>query len=1179
MLQPPHQQKVKQKPLEDKTLKEESSDDVNTSTVDWTISEDYDMSNVKTKPPPRQPVDATFQGWKEVGHWEKADTLTAEDEVIDLLSRGSFLDTLLPSVAYGDWYHNAAYLILGGLLSWVVGWFRFSLAPVFFIMVACVILYRSSIRKYRQTLREEAHREFTIKSIETDYETIDWLNIFLEKFWHFLEPSIAQIVSEQVNPILASSPAPAFIKSLWLDSFTAGTKPPRIDIVKSLAGTANDVVVMDWGCSFTPNELADSSNKQMKSNVNQKVVVKVKLFGLTIPVAVSDVSFKCMVRVRLRMMTAFPHIETVNVSLLEAPEFDFNCRLLSLAAWEVLAFPGLYPFINKMVKKYAGPMLFFPLSFQLNVLQIMAGFPMNSAIGVLLVDLKSARGLKNYGKPNNTVDPYCTLGFGKEILAKSKIIENNSKPVWNQKLYIPISSTAEPLNIAVLDYNGKKKDHQIGTVQFDLDVLNECTKQDGITVPVIRNNKAVGEFKFGYHFMPTLIPHMEPDGAIVPPPDLNTGIVRVEVSEARNLKSKDGKPVSTYAEIFLNGNSYIKTSVVKKNNAPSWGTAKEKIIDNRAKTKVKVVLKTSDDKTYGTIITSLNDLIDASQVEDPWFQFAKGGEIKLSTTWKSIRLEGASGAGGYTTPIGVLRVSVKRAEDLINLESIGKVDPYTRILLNGIQKARTTPQDSTLNPTWNEIYYVPVSSPNQKLTLEVMDVENLHADRTLGSVDVNLRDLINKDEKGKYIESVDDSERASKLIYKKEPKGSITYSLSFYPALPVMSHEEIQEEEEEKRKQEKEKKEKLTKDDPSKNDKASEKKKESKKSDEEDDEEEKEHSNKLRLDLDELLTYTSGVLAIEVLEIESSKTDCFLQIFADNHGLPDYVTPKLKQKSTKIRATGDMTIKELEWSKVNFRLAKKEEHNRAEKPLSEVTLPVMQLLKNGYNSPTTIELSGATEASVKFQASWIPILYKNGIPALDSKDNCGHLKVIVVGADDIPAGDSNGKSDPYVKLFLNTDKESFFRTKKVKKTLNPVWNEETSVPVINKYDSTIKVECYDWDVGLEQDDFLCSGTAKLSDVTTEGETEIDVELFDDKIEKAGVAHLKLSFKPDFILNVRPESSTRIGDAFGAVGTGVGAGVGAVGSVGKGVTKGLGKGVESVGKGLRKGLHLGRSKDD
>lgn len=101
------------------------------------------MSNVKTKPPPRQPVDPTYRGWKEVGGFEEEDVLTAEDETVDLLSRGSLFDQYLPAAIYGDWYHNTGYLIVAGLLSWIIGWFRFSVAPLFlswWCFLCCIVL-------------------------------------------------------------------------------------------------------------------------------------------------------------------------------------------------------------------------------------------------------------------------------------------------------------------------------------------------------------------------------------------------------------------------------------------------------------------------------------------------------------------------------------------------------------------------------------------------------------------------------------------------------------------------------------------------------------------------------------------------------------------------------------------------------------------------------------------------------------------------------------------------------------------------------------------------------------------------------------------------------------------------------------------------------------------------------
>lgn len=1051
------------------------------------------------------------------------------------------------------------------------------------------------MRKYRANLRGQAQREFSIKSIENDYETMDWLNVFLEKFWYFLEPSISQIVTEQANPILASSPAPAFIKKLWIDSFTAGTKPPRIDCVKTLPGTDDDIVVMDWGCSFTPNALADASNKQLKNKVNQKVVVKLNLFGLIpITVAVEDCSFKALFRIRLRMMTSFPHIETVNVSLLEAPQFDFTSRLMgdSIWNWEVLSFPGLYPFINEMVKKYAGPMLFTPLSFQLNVQQLMAGNALDSSIGVLAISAKSARGLRGFKTIGNTLDPYLTFGFHDETIAQTKHIEDTDTPVWNEIIYIPVKLMSEPLNIKVFDFNDFRKDREVGSIQFDLEQLIQEPKQGNLTAPFIRNNKPVGELQFGLNFMPTLEAQRQADGAIIPPPDLNTGIARIEIAEARHLKGTE-KGMAILAELFINSEKKFTTKVQKNTKSPGWGASHEEIVGNRAKTKVRIVVYNGE-TVLGHVFSSLNNLIDATQVDETWFPLAKGGEVRIATSWKPVGLSNASGSGGYTPPIGVVRVSIDKAEDLRNLETIGTIDPYIRLLVNGFERSRTAVDTANLNPSWNEIHYVTVSSANQKLTIEAMDVESSQPDRTLGLFDVKLNEIINKDESGKYIDHEDGKKRVGKLIHKKGPKGKVTYSLSFYPTLPVMSLEEIKDEEEAERQRLEEKKKKAEEE--VKNEKETESngkggkiqeskdvKNTSKESavpneaedaDYVDEDDEDDISNKKKkLSLDELLEYQSGVFVYEVIEGDVSKDDVFLQFYFDNHGYYDFMSQEITKKQFKVGITGDIVIKELDWSKANIRFTKGKKDNRLKSPVAEVNIPTIQLLKNGYSKPTTISLSGSGgSGSIKIQTQWIPIMYgKKNMPPQDSAKNSGNLTVNVLRASGLPASDHNGKSDPYVKLFLNTEKEEFIKTKKVKKTLDPTWNEDATVEVLNLYDSVIKVMCYDWDMA-ESDDLLGVGYVKLKDVdAANNHDEIEVELTQENGQPGGTIFFSFNFKPDFILNIKETTGTNLANTIGAVG---GVGKGAVTGITGVGSKGLGGGA----KFLKKGLHLGRSSD-
>ena len=96
-------------------------------------------------------------------------------------------------------------------------------------------------------------------------------------------------------------------------------------------------------------------------------------------------------------------------------------------------------------------------SFQLNVQQLMAGNALDSAIGVLSITADSARGLKGFKTIGNTLDPYLTFGFQNKVLAKTKVIDDTSEPVWKQTLRIPISSLSEPFNITCIDFNDFRK--------------------------------------------------------------------------------------------------------------------------------------------------------------------------------------------------------------------------------------------------------------------------------------------------------------------------------------------------------------------------------------------------------------------------------------------------------------------------------------------------------------------------------------------------------------------------------------------------------------------------------------------------------------------------------------------------------------------------------------------------
>lgn len=55
--------------------------------------------------------------------------------------------------------------------------------------------------------------------------------------------------------------------------------------------------------------------------------------------------------------------------------------------------------------------------------------------------------------------------------------------------------------------------------------------------------------------------------------------------------------------------------------------------------------------------------------------------------------------------------------------------------------------------------------------------------------------------------------------------------------------------------------------------------------------------------------------------------------------------------------------------------------------------------------------------------------------------NSNSLSVTVIKAEELPALDMGGTSDPYVKVYLLPDKKKKFETKVHRKTLNPEFNE------------------------------------------------------------------------------------------------------------------------------------------
>jgi len=203
---------------------------------------------------------------------------------------------------------------------------RFGWGWVILLLAVCATYYSTSMARVRRRARDDIQRELVKSRLASEHESAEWINHFLQRFWVIYEPVLSATVVSTVDQLLSAN-CPSFLDSLRLTMFTLGNKALRIDRVRTFPKTEEDIVVMDWAVSFTPNDVSDMTPKEVGKKVNPKIALSVRVGkGLAtagMPILLEDLSFSAQMRVRLKLMTNFPHIQLVDLMFLEPPMFDY----------------------------------------------------------------------------------------------------------------------------------------------------------------------------------------------------------------------------------------------------------------------------------------------------------------------------------------------------------------------------------------------------------------------------------------------------------------------------------------------------------------------------------------------------------------------------------------------------------------------------------------------------------------------------------------------------------------------------------------------------------------------------------------------------------------------------------------------------------------------------------------
>lgn len=1133
-----------------------------------------------------EPKDYTLSfSWKKIGAFidPEKELTTEEQQNLSMSPSAQKLTTYIYEKYYSDFYWNCSLIVGACFASWMITYIGFGFFSIVFVLICTFAIYRAEFRRFNINIRDDMQRLQSSENLEKKLESMEWLNNFLAKFWIIYMPALSEMVIAQTNQILSTVGPPPPINKLTLDEFTLGTKAPKIDSIRSFTKLGKDLYQMDWALNFTPNDTSDMTQNELRNKVDPKIALGIRIgkgfVGASLPILLENLSFKGNMRIKVKFGDTFPHIDIVSICFLEPPSIDYALKPVggnTLGIDVMSLIPGLSSFVNGLINSNLAPLMYYPNTIDIKPNELIQP---PSAIGVLQVKIRGAEYFSS--KPINPYIKYGPENDTKKTI-QTDIKEKTTVPIFNESNHILIDNTNSKLKFELFKLIENGDSLSLGETFFELQDLLQDPIIEMNETKLIKNNKNVGKIVYDLKWHSVQKGETLGDGTKTVVPDSDTGILNFNVISASGLDtsmSLVGK-LSTYVEAYIDGKLIETSRISKGNNSPEYYFNFENLVYSKSTSILKLIFKDISSYNISTIAEFESKILDLTLFDigdvDPaknriTKNFTTGsGSFKFVSIWKPLGSMSSDDEDdtAFVPPIGLFRMNIKSCTDLANIETLGTIDPYIEVVSSGKVKGLTSVVKNSTNPVYDDEFYIPILSENQRLRVNVLDKEPKgKSDRIIGDIYINLSQFIHKESnQNKTVDLESNISRNGKST------GTLNYSLHYYPLLPVFSHQEV-EILKQKSADAKEKSQDM--------DELEEQAKfleDYKKNPDDyewvDIDEDVENlinvesnKNKVILSLEELIKYNSGVLGINLVSGSLKTKSAFIQAFVDDHSSPDFISRR--SKNGKLHgASGECFIRDLRHSILNFRITRNQHVTYKDEIIYETTTSfnVIELLANGFDKPLEVNLDG-NKLELLFE--YVPSIESG----FETVDDTGLLTIKVLSASNLKSADTNGKSDPYVTGSFK--KKQVFKTKTIKKTLNPEFNETFKIPIKSRSKQEMTFQVYDWDMAGDND-YLGEVTVDLKNLPLNKEVVQDF-----KLNTQGSVKLGFNFVPGYI---KPSSSTLLSSpdtdfdmnlgnlglgavnvGLGAVGAGVGTAtgiasgaVGAVGGVASGITGGFTK---------------------
>ncbi|PIM97426.1 putative Ca2+-dependent phospholipid-binding protein [Handroanthus impetiginosus] len=471
-----------------------------------------------------------------------------------------------------------------------------------------------------------------------DYDRIDWLNKFLEIMWPYLDKAICKTAKNIATPIIAEQIPKYKIESVEFESLTLGSLPPTFQGMKVYLTEEKELIM----------------EPSLKWAGNPNVTVAVRAYGLKATVQVVDLQVFAQPRITLKpLVPSFPCFAKILVSLMEKPHVDFG---LKLAGADLMSIPGLYRFVQELIKDQVANMYLWPKTLEVEILDPTKA--MKKPVGILHVKVLRATKLRKKDLLGAS-DPYVKLKLTetKAPSKKTTVKHKNLNPEWNEEFSMVVKDPeTQALELLVYDWEQVGKHEKMGMNVVPLkelppdepqikklDLLKNMDPNDN------QNDKMRGQIEVELTYKPfkedDLPEDFESSGAVKKAPEgtpKGGGVLVVTVHEAEDVEGKHH--TNPYVRIIFRGEER-KTKQIKKNRDPRWNEEFTFLLEEPpVKDKLHVeVLSTSTrigllhpKETLGYVDISLADVISNRRINEKFHLIdSKNGRIQIELQWQT----------------------------------------------------------------------------------------------------------------------------------------------------------------------------------------------------------------------------------------------------------------------------------------------------------------------------------------------------------------------------------------------------------------------------------------------------------------------------------------------------------------------------------------------------------------